>query len=155
MHWPTPSGTTGGGGVPPSVHMLPGPLLPTHGVVGGTGEGVDDGGGTDFFLLGPGHLTGNDLGLGDDDDIKEDFCLLVTGPGVGTGFSGWPGAPGIASLLFFIGDPSKPSSQLCRDFCPNGMAPGHSQMFLTPSPNPHISALVLVQFLSLTCCFSR
>ena len=58
--------------------MLPGPLLPTHGEVGGTGDDVYEGGGsTDILLLGP----GDDLGLGD--DIKEeekDFCFLVTGP---------------------------------------------------------------------------
>ena len=72
----------GGDGVPPSVLLLPGPLLPTHGEVGGTGDDVDEGGGsTDILLLGPEHLPGDDLGLGD--DIKEeekDFCFLVTGP---------------------------------------------------------------------------
>ena len=109
-------------GVPPSVLLLPGPLLSTHGGGVGTGDFVDDGGGsTDILLLGPEHLPGDDLGLRDDfNEEEEDFCFLITGPGEGPGCSGsgWPGAPGIASLLFFIGDPSKPSPP-CRDFCPN------------------------------------
>ena len=107
------------GDVPPSVPLLPGHLLPIHGVVGGTGDDVDDGGGTGFFLLGPELPPGVDLGLGDDDDVQEDFFFLVTGPGGVPGFSGRPGAPGIASLLLFIGDSTKLSSQFCSDFCPN------------------------------------
>ena len=112
----------GGDGVPPCVLLLPGPLLPTHhegfhGEDGGTGDDDDEGGGrTDILHLCPEHLPGDDLVLGD--DIK-DFCFLDTDPGGGPKCSGYPVAPGIASLLFFIGDPSKPSSELCRDFFPN------------------------------------
>ena len=107
------------GDVPPSVPLLPGHLLPIHGVVGGTGDDFDDGGGPVFFLLGPEPFPGVDLVLGDDDDVQEDFFFLATGPGGVPWFSGRPGAPGIASLLLFIGDSLKLSSQFCSDFCPN------------------------------------